>query len=716
MLTNDTPRQSSTTLHVNEMDCPEDVSAIEKVLVSDSRITSVSANLIAGEVTILHEEGVTVTDLVRTIAKAGLKSFQKGDRRNDTATSATRRYRFLSVAISGLLTGVGLTGSWFEFFSNGIVRGVFILAIVSGGWFIAPKALTAARKLRPDMNLLMVVAVLGAMGIGEWSEAAVVTFLFALSELLEAYSVARARRAIKSLLEVAPKTALVKRGDSFEELPVESVLVGETIAVKSGARIALDGEVSSGRSAVNQAPVTGESMPMDKEIGDPVFAGSINGEGSLEVRVGKAFKDSTLSRIIHLVEEAQSKKAPTQRFVDRFAAYYTPVVLALSLLVFIAPPLLWDDEWSIWIYRALVLLVIACPCALVISTPVSIVSGLTALARHGVLVKGGAFLEAIGRIKALAVDKTGTITEGRPTVRSAVTINALSVREILRIAAAIEIHSDHPLAQAILRHAEEERVTFARGENYQSITGKGAEADINGLRYFVGNRHFLPEISLYLEEMESRLREFEEQACSVVIVGKKRHADYPGEVMGLLAIGDAVRDEARSAIQTLHDSGVGKIVMLSGDNQQTVDTIARQVGIDDAKGELLPEQKVKEVQDLLSQHRHVGMIGDGLNDSPAMATASVGIAMGVVGTDTAIETADIALMKDDLSKVAEAVKFGRRTVNVVQVNIGFALSLKALFLGLAIFGYTSLWLAILADTGATLIVIANALRLLSTKE
>ena len=562
------------------------------------------------------------------------------------------------------------------------------------------------------MNVLMTVAVIGAAAIGEWSEGAAVAFLFALSELLEAFSLNRARKAVKSLLELSPETALRKEENDFREVRVEEVKVDDIVAVKSGTKVPLDGVVTAGESSINQAPITGESMPVEKKSGDTVFAGTINGEGSLEIRVAKIYSETTLARIIHLVEEAQSQKAPSQQFVDTFARYYTPSVFVLALGILLVPPLFFGGVWLTWIYRSLVLLVIACPCALVISTPVSIVSGLTAMARRGVLIKGGLFLEEIGRLKALAVDKTGTITEGMPRVQQVIPWNGKSEDEILRVAAAIDTHSEHPLAQAVVKHAKENKIQFPRSENYRAQTGRGAEAQIDGHLYFVGNHRFAHESAVCSDELEKKLHELEAQAMSVVIVGHKPHEGCKGEVLGILAVGDTVRANAAEAIKLLHAAGVEKIVMLSGDNQRTVDAISKQVGIDEAKGDLLPDQKIERVRELLAQYKHVGMIGDGVNDAPAMAAASIGIAMGGAGTDTAIETADIALMQDDLSKVAETIALGRRTLRIIQTNIAFALIVKAVFLLLALSGHTSLWLAILADTGTTLVVIANALRLL----
>lgn len=698
-----------TTLRVAGMDCADEVETVERALKPLPGVRDVRVNLMGGKVIVAHDATITPEQLIAAIGKAGLKA--SPDQAESREPADAQRSRLISVAVSGALTGVGLVAQWTNLAPTPVRTGVFACAIIAGGWFIFPKAIGAARRRSLDMNVLMTAAVLGAAAIGEWSEGAAVVFLFALSELLESFSVARARRAIRALMKLAPETAWLKEGETFREAPVALVQVGNIIAVRSGARVPLDGEVTAGNSTVNQAPITGESMPVEKKPGDTVFAGTINGEGSLEVRVTKAYADTTLARIIHLVEEAQSQKAPSQRFVDVFAKYYTPAVMLLALVVWLIPPLLFSGAWSVWTYRALVLLVIACPCALVISTPVSIVSGLTAMARRGVLIKGGAFLEAVGKLRALAVDKTGTITEGHPRVTDIIPFNSKPESEILRVAAAIDVHSDHPMAQAVVAHAREQRIEFPRSENYRARTGRGAEAELDGHHYFVGNHRFAHELAVCSEALERKLAQIEAQAQSVVVVGHQPHADCPGEVLGVLAIGDAVRSEAAQAIRSLHAAGVRKIVMLSGDNQRSASAIARKVGIDEAHGDLLPEEKIEYVRALKQEYEYVGMIGDGVNDAPAMAAATVGIAMGAAGTDTAIETADMALMQDDLSQVAGAIRLGRRTLRVIQANIAFALIVKAIFLVLALSGHTSLWLAILADTGATLMVVANAMRL-----
>ncbi len=627
-------------------------------------------------------------------------------------TGIARKRRLVAVSTSGVLVATGLLTQWTAIGSDAMRVGLYLGAIITGGWFIFPKAVRAARRLAPDMNLLMTFAVLGAALIGEWSEAAMVVFLFGLAELLEAFSVNRARRAIRSLMALAPETALVKRGGVFQEVPVADVAVGEIMMVKSGVRVPLDGEVMVGASSVNQAPITGESMPVEKSLGDGVFAGTINGEGSLDVRVTKPASDSTLAKIIHLVEEAQEQKAPSQRFVDQFAKYYTPIVMVLALLVFLLPPLVGGYDWRTWFYRALVLLVIACPCALVISTPVSVVSGLTAMARRGVLIKGGALLETVGKLRAMAVDKTGTITEGRPQVMSVRSVNGMTEPEIVHVAAAINIHSDHPVARAVVDYAVATDVAFSRGAQYRSRPGRGAEAVVDDHHYFVGNHRLTHELAVCSEDTERILAEIEQLGQSVVVVGHKPHDDCPGEVLGVIAVGDKIRSHAAAAIRSVHAAGIKRVTMLSGDNQRTVDRIAGEVGIDEALGDLLPSDKIAHVRRMLAEYRYVGMVGDGVNDAPAMAAASIGIAMGAAGSDTAIETADIALMEDDLGKVAATIQLGRRTLHIIQFNIAFAIIIKIIFLALAIAGYATLWLAIVADTGATLVVIANALRLL----
>ena len=618
------------------------------------------------------------------------------------------------VAVSGILTGVGLILGWLHAGPGWFEMLAFALATLAGGLLVFPAAWKSLLKGKLDMNVLMTVAVAGAWIIGEHGEAAAVVFLFSLSEMLESWAATRARRAVQALLELSPPTAIVIAADGTErETEVAAVAIGAEIRIKSGSRIPLDGEVVAGNSSVDQAPITGESVPVDKAPGDPVFAGTVNQEGSLTVRVTKASGDSTLARIIQLVGEAEEQKPPTQRWVDRFAAIYTPAVFIAAILVAVIPPLLMGQAWNPWIYRALVLLVIACPCALVIATPVSIVSGLTALARRGVLVKGGVYLEAVGKLRALAVDKTGTITQGLPKVVGITEVASHSKGEILRRAAAINCHSEHPLATAIVTEAQIRKVAYVPATDYVSITGQGAQASVDGHPHFIGNHRMAHEAGVCTPDVEVLLASIEAQGQSLAILGHFPHGDCKGEILGIIAIADTLRPEVVEALRKIHAAGVQKIIMLSGDNQRTASAIAKQAGIDEAIGDLMPEQKVEHVKKLVAQYTHVGMIGDGVNDAPALAVANVGFAMGAIGSDTAIETADIALMKDDLTKVAETIITGRRVLRIIRFNVTFALVIKAVFLVLAFLGIAGLWLAILADTGATLLVILNSLRLLT---
>jgi Cd2+/Zn2+-exporting ATPase len=448
------------------------------------------------------------------------------------------------------------------------------------------------------MNLLMSVAVLGALGIGAWDEAATVSFLFSVAELLESFSLRRVRRAIQKLMTLAPETAWVKNASEFHEKPAAEVQVGDILQIRPGGRIPLDGTVEKGESSVDQSPITGESVPVSKAKGDEVFAGSINGEGSLEILVSKPFRESTLSKIIHLVEEAQSQKAPAQRFVDRFAAAYTPVVLFLAFAIAICPPLFFGQQWAVWFYRALVMLVIACPCALVISTPVAVVSGLTAAARKGVLIKGGAYLESLGKLTVLCLDKTGTITEGRPRVTDVVPLNSVGGEAVLRIASALAAHSGHPVAQAIMKHARNIGLSFPTVESFRSITGKGVTGEIEGHEYFLGNHKLVEEMAVCSPKIEKILTAIEQQGLTAVAVGHRPHQDCRGELVGVISVGDTIRPQARSSVQELRSQGIRRLVLLTGDNLVTAKKIAQDTGIEEVFAELLPEEKVALVKRL----------------------------------------------------------------------------------------------------------------------
>ena len=582
------------------------------------------------------------------------------------------------------------------------------MAAVTGGWYVFPKAVMAARRLRPDMNLLMTLAVIGAMSIGEWFEAATVAFLFALALLLEAWSVGRARRAISVLLDLSPRKARVvcPHDGDVEEKPVEEISAGTTVVVLPGDRIPLDGELTKGSTSVNQSPITGESAPVPKNVGDEVFAGTINNEGAFEFKVSRPAGDTTLARIIRMVEEAQARKSPSEQWVEKFARYYTPCMMALALMIAVIPPLILGGGWSRWFYEALVILVIACPCALVISTPVSIVAALAAAARAGVLIKGGVYLEAAARLNAIALDKTGTLTYGRPEVRCIVPLNGHTAEEVLERAAGIESLSEHPLARAIVRKALDQGIAIERAQVYRSLKGKGAQAVWNGREYWVGSHRFVHEMESETAEMHDRAEAFEDAGHSVVFMGTAHH------VCGIISIADEVRPNAVAAVRDLHEAGIRRVVMLTGDNEATARAVAATTGVDECRAELLPKDKLEAVRELARTYGHVAMVGDGVNDAPAMAAATVGIAMAAAGTDAAIETADIALMSDDLTKLSWLVRHSRRALRVIQQNISVALAVKALFVTLALAGTATLWMAIAADMGASLLVIFNGLRLL----
>lgn len=699
-----------TTFKVANMDCADEIKAINEAL-KMTGVLKIQANLMSSTVQILHAANVASESLKKAIETTVVKVI---DQNKDENKSANRN-RILIVAGSGLLLLAGLVLGWTH--NNGLIEdGLLLISILLSGSLVFPKAFGSLKRKTLDMNVLMTVAAIGAICIKEYSEASAVVFLFSLSELLESLSVQRARRAIQELLKLSPQKAnLVQTDGTVIEKEVSEIKVSDIIRVKAGENIPMDGVVISGSSSVNQAPLTGEAMPVSKIIGEPVYAGTINQEGSLEINVSKVFSDNKISQVIKLVEEAQSQRAVSQKFVDRFAEIYTPTVMILAILTFLIPPLLLSQGWQEWLYKALVLLVIACPCALVISTPVSIVSSLTALARRGVLVKGGAFLEVLGKITALAVDKTGTLTEGKPKVQKIISYNSRSEKEILSIAAALEAHSTHPLAQAILENVSGKKISYSKVEKFSIVSGRGVEGVIEGHSYLLGNHRFAHEVGICTPDLEKVLADLEGQSFSVVVVGHKPHENCAGEVMGIIALGDAIRVESKNAIIDLKSVGVKKIVVLSGDNQKTVSSVATGLSLDGAFGDLLPEDKVFQIEKLKREFGTVAMIGDGVNDAPAMAKSSLGIAMGFVGSDTAIETADVTLMSDDLNQIVTAISVGRRTLRIIQFNIGFALITKAIFLILTLLGYSNLWIAVAADTGAALLVILNSLRLLKIK-
>lgn len=587
----------------------------------------------------------------------------------------------------------------------------FASSILIGGYSLFIKGLKNLSRLKFDMNTLMTIAILGAAVIGEWGEGAMVVILFAISEALERYSMDKARQSIESLMDIAPKEALIRRGTEEMMVHVEDIQVGDIMIVKPGQKLAMDGTVIKGTSTLNQAAITGESVPVTKTKNDEVFAGTLNEEGLLEVKVTKRVEDTTLSKIIHLVEEAQAERAPSQAFVDKFAKYYTPAIVILAALIAVLPPLFGGD-WSEWIYQGLAILVVGCPCALVVSTPVAVVTAIGNAAKNGVLIKGGVHLEETGHLKAVAFDKTGTLTKGVPAVTDIVTYGG-NENELLTITAAIENGSQHPLASAIMRKAEQNGLNF-KGvvvEEFQSITGKGVKAKVNNEMYYVGSPNLFEET--LRNGMETSIIEnitrMQTQGKTVMVLGTEK------EILSLIAVADEMRESSKEVISKLNHMGI-ETVMLTGDNQRTATAIGKQVGVSDIQADLLPEDKLNFIKKLRGKHQSVAMVGDGVNDAPALAASSVGVAMGGAGTDTALETADIALMSDDLSKLPYTIKLSRKTLTIIKQNITFSLAIKLVALLLVVPGWLTLWIAIFADMGATLLVTLNSLRLLRVKE
>jgi Cd2+/Zn2+-exporting ATPase len=719
-------KASGRSFRVFGMDCAEEVAtlktAVGPVVGGDRHL---AFDVLNGRMTILDSAGsVRDAAIVSAVAATGLKAepWQEGA---PPAKDARLGEQKLFTTLSGIFLLAGFAvhvatspgQSFLEIMGGHHTAGTplaeqaaLLLSVITGARFVAIKAWYSLKRLSPDMNLLMMVAVAGALIIGEWFEAATVAFLFALSLLLESWSVGRARNAVSALLDLAPPVVRVKDANGVREVKAAEVAVGSRFIVRGGDRIALDGRIVAGTSAVNQAPITGESIPVSKEIGDEVFAGTINGDGLLEVESTKAATDTTLARIIRMVSDAHSRRAAVEQWVERFARVYTPAVMVLALLVFVVPPLLFGGAWGAWFYNALVLLVIACPCALVISTPVSIVAALASAARNGVLIKGGTFIELPAKLTALAMDKTGTLTKGEPQVTRVIPLSGHSEEELLQRAGALEARSSHPLAQAVTQYLAMKQVKAVAAEDVKLLPGKGVQGSFNGKTYWLGSWRYVVERGQADDAVAARIAELENAGATTVIIGNEEH------LCGIIALADTIRPEAKAILSALHAEGVKEVVMLTGDNRAAANAVAQAVGIDTVRAELLPEQKVEAIDALTKRHAMVAMIGDGVNDAPAMARAHFGIAMGAIGSDAAIETADIALMTDDLSKVPWLIRHSRRAMSIIRQNIVFALGVKALFVALTAFGIATMWGAIAADVGASLLVVGNALRLLNAGE
>ena len=701
------------TFVIANMDCPTEEALIRKRLGAVPGIEELAFNLMERRLTVGHrlpDDGPILGALGEIGMRAGPQqpaacTSCASDRAAEAPAVPARTRLLMAVSGTAALAAEALAWSGADETSLPVI-GLALLSIATGGLGTLKKGWIALKTFTLNMNFLMSVAMIGAVAIGEWPEAAVVIFLFALAELIETLSLERARNAVRGLMAMAPETATVRlENGAWVERPAAQIQIGQTLRVKPGERIPLDGVVTAGASAVNQAPITGESMPVEKAAGDAVFAGTVNERGAFEFRVTANKGGTTLDRIIHTVQEAQGQRAPTQRFVDQFARYYTPAVVAFAVLVALIPPLFFGAAFLDWFYKALVMLVIACPCALVISTPVTVVSGLAAAARHGILVKGGVHLENGRRIKAVALDKTGTLTHGRPQLTDVVPLNARPADELLQLAASVDAHSEHPVAAAIVAAWQEPGRPLLDVNAFEALAGRGAKGTVAGQLYYVGNHRLVEELAVCGPHVEEVLQRLEREGKTAVVLVTER------EPLCVFGVADTVRGHSAEAIRDLHALGVVS-VMLTGDNRTTARAIADQVGIDDARGDLLPEDKLAAIDELIARHGEVGMVGDGINDAPALARASIGFAMGAAGTDTAIETADVALMDDDLRKLPRFIELSRRTSHVLWQNISLALGIKAVFFALALAGQATLWMAVFADMGASLLVVGNGLRLL----
>ena len=703
-----TAAHTTSRIAIQEMDCPTEEGLIRKKLAGMDGVDDLQFNLMARVLTVSHAPAALPNIVAAlqslTFSPQVLDSDTAATTSDTPAPSPEKPYKKYLLA-AALVAAIAAEAVNFAGGRTVLEMLLAVFAILASGLKTYQKGWVALKNFNLNINALMAIAVTGAVIIGHWPEAAMVMVLFTIAELIEAKSLDRARNAIRGLLDLSPEKATVLQADgTWQETLASDVTVGSTVRVKPGERLALDGVLSKGSSSINQAPITGESLPVEKAVGDAVFAGTINEAGSFEYQVNAAASHSTLARIIAAVESAQGSRAPTQRFVDQFSKWYTPIVFAIALLVAVLPPLFMGGAWLDWLYRALVMLVIACPCALVISTPVSIVSGLSAAARKGILIKGGVYLEQGKDLQWLALDKTGTITHGKPVLTDSLSLQVDLNARNQQWAASLAARSDHPVSKAIANAAQAQNVALLDVNDFAALAGRGTQGRVAGTDLLLGNARLLEEQGLYTPELAAQINALETQGKTVVTLMT------PTEALALFAVADTIKDSSTRAIQELHDLGI-KTIMLTGDNPHTARAIAEQAGIDEAKGNMLPEHKQAEIE-RLAAHSKVGMVGDGINDTPALARADIGFAMGAAGADTAIETADVALMDDDLRKIPQFIRLSQATSRILKQNIALALGIKAVFLVLTFTGDATMWMAVFADMGASLLVVGNGLRLL----
>lgn len=702
-------KMTEKTYRIEGLSCTNCAGKFEKNVKQLPGVTSATVNFGASKISVEGQTTIEELEEAGAFENLIIRDDQENDEQVRSKESFIKRNIALIISLGFILVAVISQLSLGE--DHLLTKALYILAIIIGGFDLFKEGFSDLIKLDFSMESLMTIAIIGAAFIGEWAEGSIVVILFAISEALERFSMDKARQSIRSLMDIAPKEALIRRNNVEQLVSVDKIDIDDIMIIKPGQKIAMDGLVINGHSSVNQAAITGESVPVEKQLDDEVFAGTLNEEGVLEVKVTKKVTDTTIAKIIHLVEEAQGERAPAQAFVDKFAKYYTPFIIIMALLIVVVPPLFFGGDWNKWLYQGLSILVVGCPCSLVISTPVSIVSAIGNAAKNGVLVKGGVYLEEIGHLRAIAFDKTGTLTKGKPVVTDFIATSSETDINYLSIISSLESLSQHPLASAILNEADKTNVDYKsiQIEDFQSITGKGLTGIHQNIRYYIGSPKLFSASVIEETAVKVQYRQFQEQGKTAMYFGTDE------QILGVIAVADEVRDSSAAVISELHKLSIEHTIMLTGDNTKTAESIGKQLGVTEIKGDLMPQEKLDSIKALRTTYNKVAMVGDGINDAPALAASTVGIAMGGAGTDTALETADVALMGDDLQKLPFIVRLIRQTLKVIKQNITFSLGIKLLALLLVIPGWLTLWIAIVADMGATLLVTLNGLRLMKVK-
>ncbi|HGI4207236.1 TPA: heavy metal translocating P-type ATPase [Streptococcus agalactiae] len=702
-------KMTEKTYRIEGLSCTNCAGKFEKNVKQLPGVTSATVNFGASKISVEGQTTIEELEEAGAFENLIIRDDQENDEQVRSKESFIKRNIALIISLGFILVAVISQLSLGE--DHLLTKALYILAIIIGGFDLFKEGFSDLIKLDFSMESLMTIAIIGAAFIGEWAEGSIVVILFAISEALERFSMDKARQSIRSLMDIVPKEALIRRNNVEQLVSVDKIDIDDIMIIKPGQKIAMDGLVINGHSSVNQAAITGESVPVEKQLDDEVFAGTLNEEGVLEVKVTKKVTDTTIAKIIHLVEEAQGERAPAQAFVDKFAKYYTPFIIIMALLIVVVPPLFFGGDWNKWLYQGLSILVVGCPCSLVISTPVSIVSAIGNAAKNGVLVKGGVYLEEIGHLRAIAFDKTGTLTKGKPVVTDFIATSSETDINYLSIISSLESLSQHPLASAILNEADKTNVDYKsiQIEDFQSITGKGLTGIHQNIRYYIGSPKLFSASVIEETAVKVQYRQFQEQGKTAMYFGTDE------QILGVIAVADEVRDSSAAVISELHKLSIEHTIMLTGDNTKTAESIGKQLGVTEIKGDLMPQEKLDSIKALRTTYNKVAMVGDGINDAPALAASTVGIAMGGAGTDTALETADVALMGDDLQKLPFIVRLSRQTLKVIKQNITFSLGIKLLALLLVIPGWLTLWIAIVADMGATLLVTLNGLRLMKVK-